>query len=282
MPSWAFFNGKLLPQTEICISPLDRGFLFADGVYEVISVYNKRIFALKGHIARLIQSLQHIGIANPYSEAEWMDICRSVVLKNTAQDSLLYMQVTRGMMDFRHHKPHSHYQPTVVVLQQNWQRPKYTLASQYTLGYIEDTRWAHTHIKSTMLLANVMAKNTANEQGWEDMIFVNPSHQVLEASSGNIFIVQNHQIITPPLCGHILAGVTRDQVMHIARELGYPVSERPFTIDTLKNADEVWLTSTGREIMPITEFETVPVKDGKPGPIWQKMQQAWQEMVAAL
>ena len=274
----AFHNGDFLPLDSVCISPLDRGFLFGDSVYEVIPSYGGEPFMLDEHLDRLARSLAGIRLADPYPRAEWEALLRRLLRENggdRAGDLGIYLQVTRGVAARDHAFPQAA-QPTVFAMVS----PIRVLAdSVHREGVAavtgEDHRWGRCDIKATTLLANVLARQAATEQGAVEAILLGGG-QVTEGAASNVFAVIDDTVVTPPLAQSLLPGITRALVIRLVRECGFALVERSLTEDELRAAREIWLTSSTREVLPVTRLDAVPVGDGLPGPVWRAVHAAYQ------
>lgn len=266
-----FLNGKLLPIEEANVSVLDRGFLLGDGVYEVIPAYGGQLFRLQQHLARLQRSLDSIRIENPYSLAEWEKILTGLVKQNDAPEQSVYLQVTRGVAAKRDHVFPENVIPTVFAMcNPITEMPDAILRNGVTAICLDDIRWKRCDIKAITLLANVMLRQQALDQGAAEAILVHNGY-ALEGAASNLFIVQDGLLITPPKDHQLLPGVTRDLVLELAERHAIPYKERPVKQAELLQADEIWLTSSTKEILPVTTLDEKPVSEGQPGPVWLKM-----------
>lgn len=268
-----YLNGEYLPITEAKISVLDRGFLFADGIYEVMPVYNQQLFRLEQHLQRLHNSLEALQIPSPVTDAEYETIFNTLLMRNAhnGYHQVLYLQVTRGAETKRHHNIPTDTHPTLFV--KTAPLPKHdhdTLMLGKRAMVLDDIRWARCDIKSISLLANVILNNQAKQNDCEEAILIRDG-LVTEGASSNVFMVKNETIITPPLSPFILGGITRDMVIELAAQYSIPFQEKDITKEALFDADEVWITSSTREIFPIISLDGHPVGDGTVGPMWQAM-----------
>ncbi|MEE9451740.1 MAG: D-amino acid aminotransferase [Gammaproteobacteria bacterium] len=266
--SIAYLNGVFLPLAEAKVSVLDRGFLFADGIYEVIPAYNGKLFLLEQHLQRLAASLEAIFLQ---VQVDWQTILQKLVEHNQNTNQIVYLQVTRGADSIRDHSIPMDIQPTVFA----FCRPLEVLTlEQLTKGMraitLEDTRWKDCHIKTIALLPNVLLKQTATNAGYDEAILINEGYAV-ECTSANLFVVYNNILMTTPKNPHILGGVTRDLILQLAQEHALPTQEKMISIDELNNAQEIWLSGSIKEIRPIVQLNDNPVGDGHAGPLWQKM-----------
>lgn len=277
-----YLNGDYLPLAEARISPLDRGFLFADSVYEVLPVFGGRMFRFREHFDRLARSLREIRLPSPHSHEQWLAILDELIRRNGGGDNMyVYVQVTRGMEFGRNHAFPAGIQPTVFALAS--QLPTMT-PEQRESGLaaitVEDFRWGRCDIKATALLANVLMKQQAAEAGAQEAILVRDG-EVLEGSSTSILIVSDGVLITPVNSHRILPGTTRDAALELATGL-MPVEIRPLAVTEMLGADEVWLAAATRDVLPITRIDGKPVGDGRPGPMWKKMSAAFVALRARL
>ncbi|BAV32526.1 cytochrome C550 [Sulfuricaulis limicola] len=264
-----YLNGEFLPPDQARVSVFDRGFIFGDGVYEVIPVFGGRLFRLSHHLARLDASLSAIRLRNPHTPMEWNDIFTRLLAAGSGDQSI-YLQVTRGVAPRDHAFP-PNITPTVFAYAQPLKySPPEHLAQGVAAVTTADIRWQRCDIKAIALLANALLRQQAIDQGAAEAILVRDG-VVTEGAASNIFIVKNGRLVTAPKGPFILPGITRDLVVEIAHAKGIPCDELPVKIEMLSSADEVWLTSSTKEILPITRIDGKPVGDGKPGPMHAKM-----------
>jgi D-alanine transaminase len=277
-----YLNGAFLPLEEARISVLDRGFLFGDGIYEVIPVYGGRLFRLPHHLKRLHNSLAGVRITNPLSDAQWAAMLTELVQMNEGSDQAIYMMVTRGADRKRDHAFPTGVAPTVFAMSSplpGARDPgKEPGISAITLA---DIRWQLCNIKAITLLPNVLLRQQAIDAGSVEAILINNGHAV-EGAASNLFIVKNAIVITPPLSNALLPGITRDLILELAANNAIPFREADITEAELHNADEVWLTSSMREISPVVTLDEHPVGNGKPGLLWKKMIVLYQDYASAV
>jgi D-alanine transaminase len=269
-----YLNGAYLPLHEARVSPLDRAFLFADSVYEVLPAFNGRLFRFREHFDRLAHSLEQVRIRSPHSHTEWQGILDELVQRNGSVDQYLYVQVTRGTQYGRNHAFPADVQPTVFAMCSPL--PQWTHAQReqgFSAITIEDFRWDRCNIKSTALLANVLMKQQASDQGANEAIIVREG-QVLEGSSTSILVVRDGALATPPNSNRILPGTTRDVALELASTL-LQVQIRPVHVDELFQADEVWMAAATRDVLPITRVDGRIIGSGRPGPAWKRMADAF-------
>lgn len=279
MPRTVFLNGSYLPEDQANVSIFDRGFLMADGVYEVVSVLDGKLLDFEGHMARLGRSLDALGIAHPMTEAEWLAAQRRLVAENQITDGLVYLQVTRGNpgdRDFAY--PSADTPPTVVMFTQS--KPGLAENPQAETGLrvctVPDIRWARRDIKTVQLLYPSMAKMEAKARGCDDAWLVEDG-LVTEGTSNNAYIVKGGTIVTRALSNDILHGITRAAVLRFAREAQMTVEERSFSVDEARAADEAFVTSASAFVMPVVEIDGARLGDGKPGPVARRLREIYIE-----
>lgn len=269
-----FLNGDYLPIQDAKVSVLDRGFLFGDGVYEVIPVYGDRIFRFPEHLSRLQDSLSAIEIKNPYTDAEWEDICNRVLVNTPGSgDKSLYIQVTRGAGE-REHLYNSQLVPTVLVMCKSGPAPRHeTGVSAITRP---DIRWQYCHIKAITLLANVRLRQLAfDTDGSYEAILIRDGI-VTEGAASNVFIVKDSVVSSPVKDGRILPGITRDLVVELLHKSGITCHERVVGEHELADADEIWLTGSMTGVAPVVKLDGRPVGKGVPGPIWKQARELFE------
>ena len=272
-----YLNGELLPIEQATVSVMDRGFLFGDGVYEVIPVFGRNMLRLNEHLQRLRNSLQLVSMQEPMSDAEWKQLFGVLLEKNPGDDRAIYLQVTRGVYPNRDLSIKPEYKATVfaMVIQ-----VKPVAMSVLEKGLrtvtVDDFRWHACNIKSTSLIANVMLRHQASEAGVIDAILVRAG-DVTEGTASNVFIVKQGVIITPPKSKHLLPGITRDLVLELAEKNAMQTGVRNIALAELEIADEIWLTGSIREIAPVIELDGKAVADGKPGAVWRRMIAIYQQ-----
>lgn len=272
----AYLNGVFVPLAEAKISPLDRGFLFGDGVYEVVPAYSGKCVGLNGHIERLKKGLSFLDIDGFGNDFDWRTIFTSLIDKNKGQfesDSLgIYLQVSRGADVTRYHAYPKDIAPTCFAFVFEVPPPPVpdkTKVKGLHVHLEQDKRWQRCNIKTTSLLGNVMHFQHGKEAGLDETILFNSANEVTEASSSNVFVVKNGVIATPLLDEQILPGITRQIVISSLEKEGINVEERVVTLDELHNADEVWLTSASKELTPVLSICGESVGKGTPGRIWE-------------
>ncbi len=279
--STCYLNGDYLPLCDARISPLDRGFLFGDGGYEVVPVYSRKPFRIGEHLARLQQTLDGIRLANPHTLAEWTERIERIIAAAAFDDQSVYIQVTRGADDKRDHAFPQGVAPTVFIFTAPLvTTPDAVRAVGVAAVTAADTRWARCDLKVVALLANVVARQAAVEQGCAETIFIRDG-VMIEGAASNIFVVKNGVLLAPVKDQRMLPGITYDVVLELAAKHGVPVAVRDIAETELKSADEVWMTSSTKEVLPITTLDGRPVgagaNAGKPGPLAQQMHGWYQQ-----
>lgn len=279
-----YLNGKFLPLDQAQVPVLDRGFIFGDGVYEVIPVYGGNLFRLEAHLQRLDQSLAGIKLMNPLTHAEWERVLRELVSRNASAaspDQSIYLQVTRGVAKRDFGLPQG-IQPTVFAMSNPMLAPS---ADVHELGVaaitLEDIRWHYCHIKAITLLAANLLRQEALERGAVEAILIRAG-EVTEGAASNVFIVKNGSVITPPTGPKLLPGITRDLIVELCAANKVPCLERVIVEAELHGADEIWLTSSTKEILPVTRLNDKPVGSGKPGPLWARLIRFYQDYKRSL
>jgi D-alanine transaminase len=273
-----YFNGDFIPKDQVRLSPDDRGFLFADGVYEVIRYYNGKPFKADEHLRRLERSLTEIRIAGVDIEP-LAEIAERLLQKNDLEtrDATVYIQITRGTAPRKHAFPDNAVSPTVYLSAAPFQRDREKEERGVKVILVPDIRWSRCDIKSVALLPNALAAQQAKERGAEEAIFVRDG-VVTEGSHSNFAAVFDGRVMTHPKTNHILGGITRDVTLDLCRRLGIPVGEFPVFERELTRADEMMLMSTTAEVMPIVQVNDWQVRGGKPGAITRRLQQAFREV----
>ena len=272
-----YINGEYLPQSQASVSVLDRGFLFGDGVYEVIPVFAGKPLRLNDHLERLQRSMNRVSLKNPLTQQKWEGIFQALLERNPGGDRSIYLQVTRGAAPVRDLSFIADIEPTVFVMVNDIKPVDYArLENGIEAITVDDFRWKACDIKSVSLIANVMIRLHANEQNVMDAIMVRDG-LVTEGTASNIFVVNNGVITTPPNSDCLLPGITRDLVIELALANGFKVEEREIKQDELESADEIWLTSSTREIAPVVKLDSHVVGDGVAGEYWKKVIALYQD-----
>ena len=280
-----YLNGEWMPIEDAKIPVLDRGFIFGDGIYEVIPVYRRKPFRGQGHMQRLARSLAAVAIPNPYSEVRWMELIAEIIARQPFENQAVYFQVTRGVAKRDHAFPKES-TPTVFMMSNPLATPSdETYAKGVSCVTATDNRWLRCDIKSTSLLGNVLMRQFAADRDAIETIMFRDG-LLTEASASNVLIVKDGVIASPQKDNLILPGITLDATIDLARESGLPLEMRPITEAEVRNADEVWLSSSTKEVLPVTLLDGKPVGHGdgvgKPGPMLAKMRAAYQAAKAAL
>ncbi len=270
-----YLNGRFLPLEDAKISVLDRGFIYGDGVYELIPVYHRQPFRLRQHLARLQRSLDGIRMVNPHTDAEWESIIRELVARTAFDDQGVYFQVTRGVAKRDHSFPLD-VAPTVFMMSNPLSLPT---AEQVERGVAVvtaiDERWLHCDLKTISLLGNVLARQRATDAGAAETVLFRNGF-LTEASASNVFIVCDGVILGPPKDNQILPGITYDAAFELARGGGLAVEVRPISRDEALAADEMWLSSSTKEVLAVTTVDGKSFAGGSPGPVFRKMHELFQ------
>lgn len=273
-----YLNGEFLPLAAARISPLDRGFVYGDGVYEVVPVYSRRPFRIDEHLARLQQTLAGIQLANPLTVDAWKAVILQLVDAAPWDDQSIYLQVTRGADDKRDHAfPPADVAPTVFAFASPLvTTPADVRAKGVSAITVPDQRWMRCDLKVISLLPNVLARQAAVAQGCAEAILIR-DRLMKEGAASNIFVVKNGVLLAPPKTQFMLPGITYDVVLELAALHGQPCEVREIAEAELRRADEVWMTSSTKEILAITTLDGAPVGDGVPGPVGERMWQWYQD-----
>jgi len=278
MTRTVYVNGEYLPETEAKVSIFDRGFLMADGVYEVTSVLGGKLIDFDGHAVRLQRSLDELDMANPISKEDLLEVHRELVRVNSVDEGMVYLQITRGAPDDRDFVfPDPETTPqTIVLFTQN--KPGLADSPAAKKGMkvisIDDIRWGRRDIKTVQLLYPSMGKMMAKKAGADDAWMIQDGF-VTEGTSNNAYIVKGNKIITRQLSNDILHGITRNAVLRFAREAQMEVEERNFTIDEAREADEAFITSASTFVMPVVEIDGVSLGDGAPGRVAPRLREIY-------
>ena len=271
-----YLNGDYVALDNAHISVLDRGFIFGDGIYEVVPVYGGHPFRLPHHLQRLDNSLTAVRIKNPLSRVQWQEAIEQIIARNQYHDQSVYLQVTRGVAPRHHSFPHQN-NPTVLIMTSPLEgQPDEISETGIRAITLQDNRWLNCHIKSISLLPNVLLRQEAQDKDAQEAILIRDG-MATEGTASNLFIVLNDCLFTPPMGPLLLPGVTRNLVVEIAKKNDLCLKERDIMETELTNAQEIWLTSSTKEILPVTTLNDKMVGNGKPGPFWQKMMAAYQE-----
>jgi D-alanine transaminase len=271
-----FLNGKFMPIEEARVPVLDRGFIFGDGVYELVPVYSHVPFRLDEHLARLERSLAAVRIRNPYGRAEWRDIILQLVAKQPFEDQGVYLQVTRGVARRDHAFPKDA-APTVFLMSNPLVCPPQDLVERGAAAVTAvDDRWLHCDVKSISLIGNCLLRQVSADAGAAETILLRDG-QLTEASASNVFVVKRGAILSPPKSNLILPGITYDVIAELAQGAGLPFEFRAIAEAEVRGADEIWVTSSSKEVLAIVSLDGRPVGDGRPGPVFRRMYALYQE-----
>lgn len=272
-----FLNGEFMPLEAARISPLDRGFLFGDGAYEVIPVYSRQPFRMREHLLRLTRTLDGIRLTNPYSLADWEAKIGELVRLNTDEDQSIYLQVTRGADSKRDHAFPKGVRPTVFMMSAPLVTPT---AAQWEAGgsavTVVDNRWLRCDLKVIALLSNVLLRQQAVDAGGVEAILLRDGFMT-EGAAANIFVVARGTLLAPPKSHLMLPGITYDVVLELADRHGLPTEIREIEETELRSADEIWVTSSTKEVFPIVQLDGKSVGNGKPGPVGRQMRGWYQD-----
>ncbi|MFO1315309.1 MAG: D-amino acid aminotransferase [Burkholderiales bacterium] len=270
-----YLNGSFVPLPEAKVSVLDRGFIFGDGVYELVPVYAREPFRLPHHLARLQRSLDGIGLANPHTNAQWESIVRELIARQPFADQGVYFQVTRGAAKRDHTFPKG-VPPTVFMMSNPLATPtREQVERGVAVVTAEDNRWHRCDLKTISLLGNVLMRQLAAEHGAVETVMFRDGY-LTEASASNVLVVIGGTIVVPPKDNLILPGITYDAAVEFARGAGVPVVTRPVSRDEALAADEMWLTSSTKEVLAVTTVDGEPFAGGRPGPVFRRMWDVFQ------
>ncbi|MDH4173149.1 MAG: D-amino acid aminotransferase [Betaproteobacteria bacterium] len=271
-----FLNGRFVPLEQATVSVLDRGFIFGDGVYELIPVYSRAPFRMDEHLARLERSLAAVRIANPYAREKWRSVILELVAQQPWEDQGVYLQVTRGVAKRDHAFP-AGVEPTVFAMSNPLVNPPQDLVEKGVAAVsAPDNRWLRCDIKSISLIGNVLLRQASADAGAAETILFRDA-VLTEASASNVFVAKNGRLLSPPKSNLILPGITYDVVVEIAQQLGLPLEFRDVREAEVRAADELWVTSSSKEILAVVELDGKPVGDGKPGPLFRRAWEGYQE-----
>ncbi len=276
-----YLNGEYLPLAEARISPMDRGFLFGDGIYDAVPVYGRRCFRFDAHMERLEHGLSKLRIASPLMRAEWLALARKLIASlPDAENQLVYLQVTRGVAPRRHPMPQD-IEPTVFAYASPMPGvPEADRHQGVACVTARDLRWEHCDIKSISLLGNVLARQLAEDADAAETILLREGW-LTEASSANVWIVKEGALLGPPMSEHVLPGIRVSLLRELCEECGIGYNLRPISEAELTAADEVLLSSAGREVLAVTTLDHEPVGHGalrgKPGPVYARLYEAYQK-----
>ena len=275
-----YLNGRFLPLADAGVSPLDRGFLYGDGVYEVIPVYSRRPFRLDEHLQRLQHTLNGIALPQPLPPAGWRDVVLRLIESAPWEDQSIYLQVTRGADNKRDHAfPPPSVPPTVFAFASPLVTPDAdTRARGVGAICLPDLRWSRCDLKVISLLPNVLARQLAVAQGCAEVLLIRDGY-VKEGAASNVFVVRDGLLLAPPKTHLMLPGITYDVILELAKSHGQPLEIREISEAELRSADEVWMTSSTKEILSIVSLDGQAVGTGQPGPLAARMWQSYQDFM---
>lgn len=279
-----YLNGEFMPLNQAKVSVLDRGFIFGDGVYEVVPVYQRKLFRFDEHMARLARSLSKVRIRNPHTDAQWLSHCRQLIAALHAEDQLVYLQLTRGVA-WRDHVMPADIEPTVFMMATPM-KPPTPEQRHHGVACISarDFRWERGDIKSISLLGNVLARQMSADRGCSETIMFRDGF-LTEASASNVWVVHEDAVLGPPKSDHVLEGVRFDLIRDLCEEEGIAYNLRPIPEAEVFAADELMLSSATKEVLPVTTLDGEPVGHGalhgKPGPVYARLYEAYQRAKAA-
>ncbi len=277
-----YLNGDLMPISEGRVSCEDRGFNFGDGVYEVVRVYGGQPFTMREHLERQVRSAEGLGITIPHTVEEFEGIVRRLIAESGIAEALVYTQVTRGAAP-RNHLFADDMPPTVMAfIRPAPPRPPAWATEGAAALPQPDNRWDMCHLKTIALLPNILAKNTAHRAGCAEALFHLPDGTVTEGSASNAYIVRGGEVWTAPLGPKILPGITRTQILTVAEEIGVRVHEATFALSEAEAADEIIMSASNLELLPVTRLGERPIGDGAPGPVYRRLHEAYRARVKRL
>ena len=272
-----YFNGSFMPLEQAKVPVLDRGFIFGDGVYEVIPVYSRRAFRLREHLARLQHSLDGIQLPNPHTADEWVAILTGLIARNAPQDQYLYLHITRGVAPRDHAFPNPPVTPTVFAMSNPLVHPPAAvLQSGVACITAQDNRWLRCDIKAIALLPNVLLRQSAVAAGCAEAILIRDDSFLTEGAASNIFVVRDGVLLAPPKDHLMLPGITYDVLLELAAANGIPHQVRRILKKELFGADELLLTSSTREVLAVTTLDGKAVGNGRPGAMFARMYELYQ------
>lgn len=280
-----FLNGQWQPLSEAKVSVLDRGFIFGDGIYEVVPAYSKRPFRIESHLNRLMRSLTAIRIRSPYDKEQWAALFHEIVTRNAGDDQFVYIQVTRGVAKRDHAFPNPEVTPTVFAMSTAFHQPSQKIREEgVAVVTLPDERWLHCDIKSTALLGNVLARQSAADRGVMEGVMFRDGF-LTEGSSSNVWMVKDG-VLCAPIKNHlVLEGIRYGLFEELAAKLGIPLQIRRIRQAEVAGADELMISSATKEVLPVVKMDSRLVGHashaGKPGPIYKKLRQAYDEAINA-
>ena len=271
-----YLNGEFMPLQSAHVSVLDRGFIFGDGVYEVIPVYSRHPFRLREHLTRLQRSLDAVRLDPPLAETEWNRLVHQLIERNPAEDQAVYLQVTRGVAPRDHAFP-KNVAPTVFMMSNPLVTPSRELIENGGSAVTTtDFRWLRCDVKVVSLLANCLLRQRSVDAGADEVVMFRDGY-LTEGSSSNVFAVKDGVLLAPPKNHLVLPGITYDVVLELAAANNVPLEVREVAEDEVRSADELWLSSSSKEVLAVTTLDGRPVGDGKPGPVFKRVHRAFQD-----
>jgi D-alanine transaminase len=276
-----YLNGEMTPLSEARVPVLDRGFIFGDGIYDVVPVYGKKGFRAQEHVSRLFRSMEMIGIPNPHTREQWFALIDQVIDANGLEDQLVYIQVTRGVAKRAHAFP-KEVVPTVFIMTNPLVLPSEAVRTAgVACVTIEDKRWLNCQVKATSLLGNILAAQHAAEEGVLETIQFRDGY-LTEGSSSNIWVVRNGKLLAPPKDNLILEGIRYGLLEELSAAKGIPFEARKISKEEVLSADEVMVSSASKELLPVVKIDGQPVGTGQPGSVFKTLYAAYQDAKAAL
>lgn len=273
-----FINGEFLNEKDAKVSYEDRGYVFGDGIYEYIRAYEGKLFTVKEHFERFLRSANEIGLDLGYTVDELIDLVRQLLNENNVKNGGIYIQATRGVAPREHSFPTPPTKPVIMAFTKSYDRPYEQLENGVYGVTTEDIRWLRCDIKSLNLLGNVLAKEYAVKYNATEAI-QHRGQTVTEGASSNVYAIKDGAIYTHPINNFILNGITRRVIKWIAEDYGIPFKEETFTVDFLKNADEVIISSTSAEVMPVIKVDGDDIGNGKVGDVTRKLQEGFNKYI---
>ena len=275
-----YLNGDYTPLNQAKVSVLDRGFIFGDGIYDVVPVYGRKLFRFAQHLARLDRNLGKLRIANPHGAEDWLERCRKLIAAHASDDQMIYIQVTRGVAPRDHVMPKD-IVPTVFIMATAMKLPgAQSVREGVACVTAEDFRWERGDIKSTSLLGNVMARQVSADVGATETILFREG-QLTEASSSNVWVVRDGAVYGVPKSEHVLEGIRYELIRELCEQEGIPFSLQPISAGQVQDADELMISSASKEVLPVVLLDGQPIGTGKPGPVFERIYSAYQGAKAA-
>ncbi len=275
-----YLNGEYTPLNQAKVSVLDRGFIFGDGIYDVVPVYGRKLFRFAQHLARLERNLGKLRIPNPHTGDEWLERCRKLIAAHASDDQMIYIQVTRGVAVRDHVMPQG-IAPTVFIMASAMKLPSAQAVREgVACVTAEDFRWERGDIKSTSLLGNVMARQVSADVGATETILFREG-QLTEASSSNVWIVRDGAVYGVPKSEHVLEGIRYELIRELCEQEGIPFALQPIDAAQVHGADELMISSASKEVLPVVLLDGQPIGNGQPGPVFQRLYSAYQGAKAA-